>query len=130
MQKKEFNAQCGWNRFGLLLVGLDQYNTDLLGNLYPDNGLIYDTKFLPDKNIMTGRIGQLCGDKPTTWQHPKAVKWAVVRVELIPSNALLLVPEDNIIKFNKGLIAITGDLATCTRYMTEKLKDPLKLYLN
>ncbi|MAG26127.1 hypothetical protein CMI47_11245 [Candidatus Pacearchaeota archaeon] len=107
----------------LVLIALDKYRSDLLGNVFPYDGIVVAESFCGDREVTNGLIGSLNGENEH-FQHPKPKNWVVVRVH--KDDAVHI--ESTIIKFHKGFVLEYGTKKKTMRCIKSRLEDPLHAY--
>jgi hypothetical protein len=87
----------------LMLVYLDNNQTDLAGNSFPATGFVKSEDFSFDNNLENGIFGILNGDTNNfSFEDQHEGSWAIVKTEqeqLIP-----IYPRDNKYKFKCGMV--------------------------
>jgi len=116
MNKKEFLSLCGYNKFIMALIGLDENSSDIVGNIIPQDGPILSSNFILNKDILNGYSGSLWGLKNSN--HPKnSVIWIAVRVEASVENVILLDGHTQSIKFHQGFVCKSGKYTEVTNFI-------------
>jgi hypothetical protein len=111
------------DRQNLALVTLDSDFTDGVGNVYPKSGFVKAAHFKTNKDIMSGLFGILWGrtNSEQYLKHGSGTVWLVVKINR-DENLIVLDEDENVVKFETGLVVCCGTKLEASSYIAEEVQ--------